>query len=148
MQLVLAWWLDLGSGSLETAASHDGRRPHEGRPPAKGDTKPLQCTSGCTGKLELTEDGAINVAFCPGSQLCSLVVKFAHLPLWDAASKSAQYSALKFQKIVKRLHHASDSAPNIPDNSTLGLWLKERTRTQLPPPPPFPPIPTLHRVLA
>ena len=58
MQLVLAWWLDLGSGSLETAASHDGRRPHEGRTPAKGDTKPLQCTSGCTGKLELTEDGA------------------------------------------------------------------------------------------
>ena len=73
MQHVLVWLLDLGSGSLETADSsvetataHDGRRPHEGRPPAKGDPKPLQCTSGCTGKLGLTEDGAINVAaLCP-----------------------------------------------------------------------------------
>ena len=32
----------------------------------RGETKPLQCTSGCTGRLELTEDGAIDVgALCP-----------------------------------------------------------------------------------
>ena len=105
MQLVLVWLLDLGSRSLETADSsvetataHDGRRPHEGRPPAKGDTKPLQCTSGCTGKLGLTEDGAINVAaLCPAQPAVLARCEVYATCLFGTPVKSAQYSALKLK---------------------------------------------------
>ena len=39
----------------------------------RGETKPLQCSSGCTGKLELTEDGSIDVAaLCPAHLLLAL----------------------------------------------------------------------------